>query len=187
MSGRRLVEAAAELIADKGWEATTAAEIGRRAGYSRAMVHARYGSKDAILDALFQTEYEQRLKASPPPDSNGLQQAVAFLDRILELHAEDRHFLRAMFVLSFEAAKRASPARTRVRRSIKRGMRDIEIGLRNGIRDGSVRPDIDIEAATNEITAALFGTAYCWIVLPTRYDLQSELRCVRERIVREHG
>ena len=53
ISNRRLIEAAAELIAEKGWEATTAAEIGRRAGYSRAMVHARYGSKDAILDAFF--------------------------------------------------------------------------------------------------------------------------------------
>ena len=52
-SSRRLLQAAAELIVEKGWEATTAAEIGRRAGYSRAMVHARYGSKDAILEAIF--------------------------------------------------------------------------------------------------------------------------------------
>ena len=52
LSTRRLVSAAAELIVEKGWEATTAAEIGRRAGYSRAMVHARFGTKDAILYAL---------------------------------------------------------------------------------------------------------------------------------------
>ena len=52
LSNRRLLHAAAELIVEKGWEATTAAEIGRRAGYSRAMVHARYGSKDAILEAF---------------------------------------------------------------------------------------------------------------------------------------
>ncbi|NED66773.1 helix-turn-helix transcriptional regulator, partial [Streptomyces sp. SID10244] len=32
VSNRRMVEAAAELIVEKGWEATTAAEIGRRAG-----------------------------------------------------------------------------------------------------------------------------------------------------------
>jgi DNA-binding IclR family transcriptional regulator len=53
ISNRRLIEAAAALIAEKGWEATTAAEIGQRVGYSRAMVHARYGTKDAILDAFF--------------------------------------------------------------------------------------------------------------------------------------
>jgi AcrR family transcriptional regulator len=38
LSARKLVEAAASLIVEKGWEATTAAEIGRRAGYIRGML-----------------------------------------------------------------------------------------------------------------------------------------------------
>ena len=58
LSTRKLVAAAAELIVEKGWEATTAAEIGRRAGYSRAMVHARFGAKDVLLIALLD-EYAQ--------------------------------------------------------------------------------------------------------------------------------
>jgi AcrR family transcriptional regulator len=187
MSGKRLVQAAAELIAEKGWEATTAAEIGRRAGYSRAMVHARYGSKDAILDTLFQTEYEQRLRAAPDPDANGLQRALAFLDRIYELHAEDRDYLRAMFVLSFEAIKRTSPARPRVRRSIKRGMREIQTGLRDGVDDGSVRADIDVDRAIKDVTSTLFGVAYTWIAVPERYDLRTEIANARTRFVREYG
>ena len=68
ISNRRLVEAAAELIVEKGWEATTSAEVGRRAGYSRAMVHARYGSKHAILEAFFLHEYVQRLTPAPEPE-----------------------------------------------------------------------------------------------------------------------
>ncbi|MEB3049825.1 helix-turn-helix domain-containing protein [Mycolicibacter sp. MYC123] len=62
-------------MAEKGWEATTAAEIGRRAGYSRAMVHARYGSKDAILDAFFEHDYVRRLSPDVDPDSTGLARA----------------------------------------------------------------------------------------------------------------
>ncbi len=72
-SARRLLTAAAELIVEKGWEATTAAEIGRRAGYSRAMVHARYGNKDGIL-AAFQQVYVARLNPDPKPGSPGFQQ-----------------------------------------------------------------------------------------------------------------
>ena len=34
---------------DPSWP-TPLREIGRRAGYSRTMVHARYGGKDAILE-----------------------------------------------------------------------------------------------------------------------------------------
>ena len=60
-SGRRLLEALIGLVAEKGYEATSAAEIGLRAGFSRAMVHARYGNKDALLDDLMRTEYWDRL------------------------------------------------------------------------------------------------------------------------------
>ena len=89
-SNRRLVEAAVELIAEKGWEATTAAEIGRRAGYSRAMVHARYGSKDAILEAFFTHEYVLRLSPAPEPDAPGLDEALAHFVVGLEVALDHR-------------------------------------------------------------------------------------------------
>ena len=92
ISSRKLARAAAELIIEKGWEATTAAEIGRRAGYSRAMVHARYGSKDAVLDAIFMREYMAQLSPDLDPDANGLRHALAHLDRIGQLAAEDLSF-----------------------------------------------------------------------------------------------
>ena len=65
-----MLQAAAELIVEKGWEATTAAEIGRRAGYSRALVHARFGGKDAILEGL-QQAYIARLNPDPEPGASG--------------------------------------------------------------------------------------------------------------------
>jgi AcrR family transcriptional regulator len=187
ISGRRLLEAAVELIAEKGWEATTAAEIGRHAGYSRAMVHARYGSKDAILDTLFVTEYEKRLSPALDPDATGLQQALAHFDRIEQLYAEDRDLLRAMFVLTFEAVKVTSQARPRMRMWLKRGADAVEAGLRNGILDGSVRPDIDVERAVNDFGGAVFGIAYQWIVQAYTYDMAEEMAYVRARLVRDYG
>ena len=116
ISNRRLIEAAAALIAEKGWEATTAAEIGRRAGYSRAMVHARYGSKDAILDAFFLDDQIQRLSPDADPTSVGLEEAMGHFDRVTALYTQDHDFLRALFVATFEAVKTTSPLRGRVRR-----------------------------------------------------------------------
>jgi AcrR family transcriptional regulator len=187
ISGRRLLEAAVELIAEKGWEATTAAEIGRRAGYSRAMVHARYGSKDAILDTLFVTEYEKRLSPALDPDTTGLHQALAHFDRIEQLYAEDRDLLRAMFVLTFEAVKVTSQARPRMRMWLTRGAEAVEAGLRNGIVDGSVRPDIDVDRAVNDFAGAVFGIAYQWIVQAYPYDMAQEMAYVRARLIREYG
>ncbi|WP_137146988.1 TetR/AcrR family transcriptional regulator [Mycolicibacterium sp. CR10] len=187
ISSRRLVEAAAALIVEKGWEATTAAEIGRRAGYSRAMVHARYGSKDAILDAFFLHEYVRELSPEPDPASSGLQEAVGHFDRVRHLFTEDREFLRAMFVATFEAVKTTSPLRPRVQAWLNRGVDKVETGLRRGIEDGSVRADIEIARATSDLSAAIFGVAYLWTVEGSTYDLDRELEYVRDRFVREYG
>jgi AcrR family transcriptional regulator len=187
ISNRRLVEAAVELIGEKGWDATTAAEIGRRAGYSRAMVHARYGSKDAILDAFFTHEYVQRLSPAPEPDVIGLDEALAHFDRILQIYAEAPGFLRAMFAMTFEAVKTTSPVRPVLQEWLTRGVNNVEAGLRKGIRDGSVRADIDIVAAVNDISAGAFGVAFQWLALSDRYDLPRELTYLRARLVTEYG
>jgi AcrR family transcriptional regulator len=181
ISSRRLVEAAADLIVEKGWEATTAAEIGRRA------VHARYGSKDAILDAFFLHDYVKQLSSEANPDATGLQEAVGHFDRVRRLFAEDQDFLRAMFVATFEGVKTTSPLRQRVQRWLQRGIDKVEAGLRRGIEDGSVRADVDIDRATSDLSAAIFGAAYLWTVLADGYDLDRELSYVRDRFIREYG
>ncbi|MDO0977649.1 TetR/AcrR family transcriptional regulator [Mycolicibacterium frederiksbergense] len=185
-SSRRLLQAAAELIVEKGWEATTAAEIGRRAGYSRAMVHARYGSKDAIL-AAFQQVYVARLNPDPEPGTTGLQQVLAHFDRVREIHAEDASVTRAMFVSAFEAVKTSSPLRDGVREQLSGAAKKVAAGVRAGIADGSLRADIDADAAVRDITGSIFGIAFQWVVLPEEHELDHEITCVRARIISDYG
>ncbi len=187
ISSRKLARAAAELIIEKGWEATTAAEIGRRAGYSRAMVHARYGSKDAVLDAIFMREYMAQLSPDLDPAANGLQLALGHLDRIGQLAADDPELLRAMFVAAFEAVKSTSPLRPRSLGQLDVGMAKVKAGLDKGIVDGSVRPDVDVERAVNDISSAVYGIAYLWLVLAEGYHLGHELKSLRERLIRDYG
>lgn len=186
LSSRRLLLAAAQLIVEKGWEATTAADIGRRAGYSRAMVHARYGSKDGILEA-FQQVYVARLNPDPEPGASGLQQVLAHFDRVQEIHAEDPAVTRAMFVSAFEAVKTTSPLRDGVQAQLSAAAVKVEAGLRAGIQDGSLRSDIDVDSALRDITATIFGIAFQWVVLPEDHDLDHEINCVRARIISSYG
>ena len=60
-STQRLTDAAIALIAEKGFNNTTLAEIGERAGYSRSMVQFRFGTKEGFLESLLREEYETRL------------------------------------------------------------------------------------------------------------------------------
>ncbi|WP_170314167.1 TetR/AcrR family transcriptional regulator [Mycolicibacterium helvum] len=185
-SRRRLMEAAAELIVEKGWEATTAAEIGRRAGYSRTMVHARFGGKEAILEDFLQ-EYVGRLNPNPNPQATGMDQVLAHIDRIRDLYAHDPDVLRAMFVSTFESMKTTSPLRERVSDQLTGGIANVADGLRKGQRDNSVRQGIDLGRAVSDITAVFFGIAFLWIALPTGFDLDTELTHARDRILRDYG
>ena len=58
-----LVASAIELFARQGYERTTAAEIGTNAGFSRNMVRDRYGSKEALLQSVFDAFAQQLLPA----------------------------------------------------------------------------------------------------------------------------
>lgn len=150
------------------------------------MVHARYGSKDAILEA-FQDVYVARLNPDPEPDATGLQQVLAHFDRVQEIHSEDASVTRAMFVSAFEAVKTTSPLRDGVRAQLAGAAVKIEAGLHAGIADGSLRPDIDVDGALRDITGSIFGIAFQWVVLPEDHDLDHEIDCVRARIISTYG
>jgi hypothetical protein len=92
-----------------------------------------------------------------------------------------------MFVMTFEAAKTTSPVRALLKTWFDYGVEAVDLGLRNGIADGSVRPDIDVERAVNDISASAFGIAFHWIVQPDNYDLAIELDYARARIIADYG
>jgi AcrR family transcriptional regulator len=186
-SGRRLLQAAAELISERGWAGASAAEIGRRAGYSRGMVGARFGTKEALLDELLASEYESRLNPDAPDAMPGLERVMLPLRRIQDLYHEDRAFLEAIFVLNFEAVSRATPLRPRIADWAGRIVQAVEDGLRVGLEDGSVRADLDVSTAANDIAARTIGVAYGWIMLPARFDLDAELGRICAAIEVEAG
>ncbi len=94
---------------------------------------------------------------------------------------------RAMFVSAFEAVKTSSALRDGVRAQLSGAAGKIEAGLRAGIADGSLRPDLDVDSAQRDITGSIFGIAFQWVVLPERHELGHEIDCVRARITATYG
>ena len=92
-----------------------------------------------------------------------------------------------MFVAAFEAVKSTSALRPRSVGQLVVGMQKVEAGLKKGISDGSVQPDVDVKRAVNDISSAVYGIAYLWLVLSDGYDLKNELKCLRARLIRDYG
>lgn len=168
-SARRLTSAAVELINEKGYAQTTAKEIGLRAGYSRAMVAERFGSREALLEALL-NDYESRIAlASAGADASGFEKAMAPVEGLQQLVAEDPTFARAMFVVSFEAMHHTGELRGRIQQLLNRLRDAIADGIRAGQVDGSVI-DIEPDDFSREALTSGVGYAYWSIMMPEQID-----------------
>ena len=61
----KLLTAAAEVFAKKGYQHTTVAEIGRRANSNLAAVNYHFGSKDALYIAVWKRAFEEAMEVYP--------------------------------------------------------------------------------------------------------------------------
>lgn len=159
-SAKLLVAATIELIAEKGFERTTAAEIGERAGYSREMVRHRYGSKEQLLEWLLEHEHKTLLLRPPTGNGTGLEQALEQIWLMRQVADDDAERLRAFFVLCFESVGPIPSLGPWMRDWFASYQRQLADMLRSGRADGSIRPDIEPETESQDVTYYAAGLCF---------------------------
>lgn len=179
-STRLLFRAAADLIAEVGFDAATAAEIGRRAGFSRSMVRARFGSKQQLLEAILTETYESLLLAAVPDSASGLERVLARIGATAALLEESPALVRIIFTIEFQAAGNDSALTEQVAHWVTSLRDDIRAAITAGLADGSVRAGTDADSASHGIVAEGIGTAFIWLVNPSD-DMDLRVTQWRER------
>src|SRR4051795_3604678 len=71
-STRLLIRAAGDLVAEGGYQSMTLATVGERAGYSRSLATARFGSKAKLLEALVDEIVVRWTLTKVDPEASGL-------------------------------------------------------------------------------------------------------------------
>ncbi|MCS7170112.1 MAG: TetR/AcrR family transcriptional regulator, partial [Candidatus Kapabacteria bacterium] len=106
----RLLEAAAELFAHKGYHATRVGEIAQQAGVAKGTVYEYFATKEELFYALldhwltqFESELSERLASEPDP----LQQADIVREAAVQFY--QRHATHAPIFLEFWAHALRSP------------------------------------------------------------------------------
>lgn len=181
-SSRRLAETAVALFAEHGYAGTSTNEIGRQAGYSRAMVQVRFGTKEALLDSILTDYYESRMDIAPDPATSGLEQVIARIRAFRTFAAEDPRFLRAVFVLQFEAPRAGAFLKDRVQTWLQRERSGFERALATGVADGSLRIDDAIAQVARDILSTGIGIAYWWVSDPDGYPVVEEIERWERRV-----
>lgn len=173
-SDQRMLSAALRLIAERGYRGTSLAAIGEAAGYSRGLVHERFGSKAGLLWALT----KQILRAwnqesrSHVAERTGIDALCDMLDNHRRAIEEDRG-IRSFYALMFEAIGPTPDLQPEFRELHVRFRADIEKLLRAGIKSGEIRSDIDPKAQAALMLATQRGIGFQWLLDPSAFSLKA--------------
>lgn len=182
-STNALLEAAADLIVEGGFDALTFAAIGDRAGYSRGLVTARFGSKDGLIDALIDrivTTWSHRNVIPRTKGRSGLDGAIILIDAIRAQAAKDPRGLRVLYSLMFEAVGSEDDLRERFAAFQATMRSDFAQCVRRGQRDGSVRRGPSPDREGELLVAGLRGIGFQWLIDPDAFDPVKALTYLRD-------
>jgi AcrR family transcriptional regulator len=176
---RRVVDAAMALIARSGSRAVTLAEVGEAAGYSRGIVYHHFGSRERLLEAV--VDEAQRFDV-PVYQGDGLDYLVRIIEAYLRNVVRRTPSARAFLQLWGEAIAAdpvLAPLFARRDADFRQLLADV---VRQGVADGSIRPDANPAAAAVLIVALVRGTGLQLIAQPPVRNVPALIREVTRSV-----
>jgi AcrR family transcriptional regulator len=173
-SRARLLQAAFDLIAERGFRGTSFAAIAMRAGHSPSLVSHRFGSKEGLLAELVRSMVQRWGSDVRAPElSSRTGTAALMATGKAHQHALEHHApaMRAMYMLFFESLIDAPELRTDLAQLDERLRRATERMLQAAVETGTARKDLDVSAHATLFLAALRGITLQWMMDPAALDL----------------
>ena len=177
---RRLITAAAELVAEIGPSRVTLANVGERAGYSRGLATHHFGSKGALMQRLVETVTHQFREAliDQQRSADALDELRALIGIYFDVVSDLQPVNRARLVLWAEAVTTPSedirPAMVSADREFRE---EIEKRLRLAVSGGQIAASVNAHGLATVIIAMLRGVA-----LQSLIDDHVDLAAAREEI-----
>jgi AcrR family transcriptional regulator len=180
----QILDAAFHLFADSGVRQTTIAAVADRVGLSEAGVLHHFTSKEELLLAVL-----HRADASFPDAEAFMAEPGGGAGSLRRLYASgqvlaDRPSLcRLRVAIGNEALATDGPARRYVKERLDAIRRGFVLMLREGVRRGEFRPDIDVNRHATEIIAFTEGIQIQWLLDPEGVDIVEAHRTFAEDLI----
>jgi len=181
---RRLLEAAAELIAKIGPARVTLANIGERAGYSRGLATHHFGSKGAMMQRLVDAvtvQFRDAVTAQSRSDS-ALDEAVGLIGAYFAALAHPAPINRVRLVLWADAVTTRSPGVAQAMLAADQEFRgELAKRIERGVSSGEFDTSVDPGGLATAIVGMLRGIAMQHLLDP-QVDLNAA-RAEAERLL----
>ena len=168
---RRLVAAAAELFAQKGYHDTTVDEIARAAGVAKGTFFVHFATKDAVITELVRRQIRSARKARTQA-KNPLEALVAAVMTLGTEAAASRTLSRACFAASLDNAAIGGFADALFGELMEEMMSDVRAAQTVGL----LRPDADPQMVVESLIASYLGAAVHFVTSPRVRPLAEVLR-----------
>jgi len=174
LSDRAMLEAAIELILERGTDKTTLAAIGEKAGYSRGLATYRFGSKAGLFDEVCKSISRRWLDylRQGVGDKIGIEAMCAALDAFFRFVSDSPREARVLQILYCGAASPQSEYRQTSAKIHQKQQDDVAKWVQAGQRDGSVRADADAHSIAAQYIAYISGMTYLWVINPGSIDFR---------------
>lgn len=169
----KLLQAAAELIADRGLGAVTLAAVGERAGYSRGIANHHFGTKAALIDELIsQVEREFQSSTEPVTRVEGSIDALVETASVFIRLTDELPVTHRAFLVLWAAAVADEELRERMNASDELFRDAVTLIIGRGQARGEIDPSVDAAAAALALLGQLRGIALQRLLSPQDVDLQ---------------
>jgi len=168
ISDKAMIEAAMELIIERGTDKTTLQAIGEKAGYSRGLATYRFGSKAGLFDEICKSigrHWLDYLNAGVG-DQVGVEAMCTALDSFFQFVSDYPRDARVLQILYCGAASPAAEYRQTSVNIHDRQRQDVAEWVREGIAAGSIRPEVDADSVAAQYIAYISGMTYLWLINP---------------------
>jgi AcrR family transcriptional regulator len=185
-SDRKLMRAALKLIGERGYQGTSLAAIGEEAGYSRGLVHERFGSKAGLLWTLVKRMlrvWNHEGRARTDAGRSGIDALCDIVDNHRRAIERDEG-IRAFYAILFEVLGPIPEVLPEFQKLHRDFRADIERALRAGIEAGSIRADIDLQAQAVTLLGVLRGIAIQWLLERDAFPLEATYEAVKSNLRR---
>ena len=170
---QRILDAATRLIADKGLDGFTLADVGEAAGFSRGLPAHYFKSKDGLLAAVVRRLLEEHFAAWFQVDSSDydLEDMFAATKLFFEQSVKNPQAAKALHVIM--AGSFYNPKFNKMSAQLNaQSLSMIERVIRTAIEKGSIRSDIDPRIWSAIFLAAATGIMRQWLADPKNVDLR---------------
>ena len=177
-SDRALIDAAIDLIAERGYDRTTLAAIGEAAGYSRGLVTQRFGNKENLLWAILRQILDRWSTQAMQPrvaDQVGVPALQSILAAYLDACESGPKRIRAYYALLREADGPVPAIRDTIKRLHVGERESIAAFIRAGQASGTVRADVDPDAEAVAFLGVMRGVTMQWLLDPKAVDIVGAL------------